>query len=53
MTGVILTVSGLRLIGFACTVFALKHPVAVLVQYAAVFGSIGGEPLCDLARVDH
>ena len=40
ISGVILAVSGLRLIGFACTVFALKYPVAVLVQYTAVLGSM-------------
>jgi lipopolysaccharide export system permease protein len=40
MTGVILAVSTLRLIGFACTVFALKYPMAVLVQYLAVAGTI-------------
>lgn len=41
ITGVIFAVSGLRLIGFACTVFALKYAIAPLVQYLAVFGSMG------------
>ena len=40
MTGVIIAVITLRLIGFACTVFALKYPIAVLVQYLAVAGTI-------------
>ncbi|MEA2982805.1 MAG: lipopolysaccharide export system permease protein [Alphaproteobacteria bacterium] len=40
ITGVILAVSGLRLIGFASTVFALKYPIAVLVQYVAVAGAM-------------
>ena len=40
MTAVILAVTGLRLIGFACTVFALKYPIAVAVQYVAVGGAI-------------
>ena len=37
---VILGVSGLRLIGFASTVFTVKYPIAALVQYVAVFGSM-------------
>jgi lipopolysaccharide export system permease protein len=37
---VILAVAWLRLIGFASTVFTLKYPMAVLVQYTAVFGTI-------------
>jgi lipopolysaccharide export system permease protein len=41
ITGVILAVSGLRLIGFACTVFALKSVTAVFVQYIAVFSAMG------------
>jgi lipopolysaccharide export system permease protein len=40
MAGVILAVSGLRLIGFASTVFTVKYPGAALVQYAAVAGTI-------------
>ena len=40
VTGVILAVSALRLIGFASTVFTIKYPIAVLVQYAAVTGAI-------------
>ncbi|MFL6812242.1 MAG: LptF/LptG family permease [Bradyrhizobium canariense] len=37
---VILSVAWLRLIGFACTVLTVKHPVAALVQYTAVFGAM-------------
>jgi len=40
VTAVILAVSGLRLIGFACTVFALKYPAAAAIQYVAVGGTI-------------
>jgi lipopolysaccharide export system permease protein len=40
ITGVILAVSGLRLIGFASTVFALKYPLAVAFQYVAVGGAM-------------
>jgi lipopolysaccharide export system permease protein len=40
MTGVILAVSTLRLIGFACTVFAIKHPIAVAVHYVAIASAI-------------
>jgi lipopolysaccharide export system permease protein len=40
MTGVALAVVTLRLVGFACTVLALKYPIAVLVQYLAVAGTI-------------
>jgi lipopolysaccharide export system permease protein len=40
MTGVALAVVALRLIGFACSVFALRYPIAVLVQYVAVAGTI-------------
>jgi lipopolysaccharide export system permease protein len=40
ITAVILAVSGLRLVGFASTVFAIKYPLAVLVQYFAVGGTI-------------
>jgi lipopolysaccharide export system permease protein len=40
MTAVILAVAGLRLIGFASTVFTIKYPAAVAVQYFAVAGTI-------------
>jgi lipopolysaccharide export system permease protein len=40
ITSVILAATTLRLIGFACTVFALKYPIAVVVQYLAVAGAI-------------
>lgn len=40
VTAVILAVAGLRLIGFASTVFTLKYPYAMLMQYAAVGGTI-------------
>ena len=40
ITAVILAVSGLRLVGFASTVFTIKYPLAVLVQYFAVGGTI-------------
>jgi lipopolysaccharide export system permease protein len=40
ITMVILAVSGLRLIGFASTVFTVKYPVAALIQYVAVIGSM-------------
>src|SRR4029079_10087435 len=39
MTAVILAVTGLRLIGFACRVCALTYPVAVEMQYVAVAGA--------------
>jgi lipopolysaccharide export system permease protein len=39
VTGVILAVSVVRLIGFASTVFALKYPAAVLFEYLAVAGT--------------
>ena len=38
--GVILAVAGLRLIGFASTVFTVKYPIAIPLQYAAVIGAI-------------
>ena len=41
LSAVILSVAWLRLIGFACTVLTVKYPIAVLVQYMAVFGAIG------------
>jgi lipopolysaccharide export system permease protein len=37
---VILAVSGLRLLGFASMVFTLKYPIAALVQYVAVIGTM-------------
>jgi lipopolysaccharide export system permease protein len=40
VTAVILAVAGLRLIGFACTVFTLKYPAAAAIQYFAVGGTI-------------
>jgi lipopolysaccharide export system permease protein len=40
ISSVILAATTLRLIGFACTVFALKYPIAVVVQYLAVAGAI-------------
>src|ERR1700761_5476362 len=39
--GSILAVFGLRMIGFACSVMTVKSPVAALVQYGALFASIG------------
>jgi lipopolysaccharide export system permease protein len=36
--GVIVAVSALRLIGFACTVMSIKHPIAALFQYLTVAG---------------
>ncbi len=41
MTGVILAVAGLRLFGFASTVFSVKYPIAVVLQYLAVAGTMG------------
>jgi lipopolysaccharide export system permease protein len=40
IAAVIFAVATLRLIGFASTVFALKYPFAVLIQYFAVGGTI-------------
>jgi lipopolysaccharide export system permease protein len=40
LTAVILSVAWLRLIGFACTVLTVNHPIAILVQYTAVFGAM-------------
>jgi lipopolysaccharide export system permease protein len=40
VTAVILAVAGLRLVGFASTVFTLKYAFAPLIQYAAVGGTI-------------
>jgi lipopolysaccharide export system permease protein len=41
VTGVILAVTLLRMVGFASTVFALKFPIAVLFQYLAVAATMG------------
>jgi len=41
VTGVILAVTLLRMVGFASTVFALKFPIAVLFQYLAVTATMG------------
>jgi lipopolysaccharide export system permease protein len=41
VTGVILAVTVLRMVGFASTVFALKFPIAVLFQYLAVAATMG------------
>ncbi|MBR0713764.1 LPS export ABC transporter permease LptF [Bradyrhizobium liaoningense] len=40
--GSILAVFGLRMAGFACSVMAVKSPVAPLIQYAMLFAAIGG-----------
>jgi len=40
LSAVILSVAWLRLIGFACTVLTVKYPIAILVQYTAVFASM-------------
>jgi lipopolysaccharide export system permease protein len=40
LSAVIFTVGTLRLIGFACAVLTIKYPLAILVQYTAVFGSM-------------
>src|SRR6202008_2638979 len=39
--GSILAVFGLRMAGFACSVMAVKSPLAVLVQYFLLAGAIG------------
>jgi lipopolysaccharide export system permease protein len=39
--GSILAVLGLRMAGFACSVMAVKTPLAALVQYLMLFGGIG------------
>jgi lipopolysaccharide export system permease protein len=41
MTAVILSVAGLRLVGYACTVLTVKYALAPVFHYAAVFGAIG------------
>ena len=40
VTAVILAVAGLRLVGFASTVFTVKYPLAALVPYLAVAGAM-------------
>jgi lipopolysaccharide export system permease protein len=40
--GSILAVFGLRMAGFACSVMTVKTPSMALVQYAMLFGAIGG-----------
>jgi lipopolysaccharide export system permease protein len=39
--GSILAVFGLRMVGFACSVLAVKTPVAAVVQYLMLLGAIG------------
>jgi lipopolysaccharide export system permease protein len=39
--GSILAVFGLRMIGFACSVMAVKSPIAPVVQYLMLFAAIG------------
>ena len=39
---VCVAVFGLRMAGFACSVMAVKSPIAALVQYAMLFVAIGG-----------
>jgi lipopolysaccharide export system permease protein len=39
--GAILAVFGVRMAGFACSVMAVKTPIAALVQYLMLFGVIG------------
>jgi lipopolysaccharide export system permease protein len=41
MGGSILAVFGLRMAGFACSVMAVKSPVAPIVQYLMLFAAIG------------
>lgn len=40
LMGAIGGVALLRLIGFVCTVFGVQYPIALLLQYVAVFGTI-------------
>jgi lipopolysaccharide export system permease protein len=42
MGGAILTVFGLRMVGFACSVMTVKTPLAALVQYLMLALGIGG-----------
>ena len=39
--GSIFAVFGLRMAGFACSVMAVKNPIAALAQYLMLFASIG------------
>ena len=39
--GSVFAVFGLRMVGFACSVMAVKTPLAALVQYLMLFGGIG------------
>jgi lipopolysaccharide export system permease protein len=39
--GSILAVFGLRMVGFACSVMAVKSPIAPVVQYFMLFAAIG------------
>ncbi|UGY13942.1 LPS export ABC transporter permease LptF [Bradyrhizobium septentrionale] len=39
--GSVFAVFGLRMVGFACSVMAVKSPLAALVQYLMLFGGIG------------
>jgi lipopolysaccharide export system permease protein len=39
--GSILAVFGLRMVGFACSVLAVKTPIAAVVQYLMLLGAIG------------
>jgi lipopolysaccharide export system permease protein len=41
MGSAILAVFGVRMAGFACSVMAVKSPLAPLVQYLMLFGVIG------------
>jgi len=41
MGSAILTVFGVRMAGFACSVMTVKTPIAALVQYVMLFGVIG------------
>jgi lipopolysaccharide export system permease protein len=42
MTGVVLGVAALRLIGFASTVMGVRYPLALTFQYLAVAGALAG-----------
>jgi lipopolysaccharide export system permease protein len=37
----VLGITGLRLIGFAAVVFAVRRPVAILLMYGSLFGTLG------------
>jgi lipopolysaccharide export system permease protein len=49
--GSIIAVFGLRMAGFACSVLAVKSPLAALVQYLMLFAAIGGGLWMILASV--